>query len=96
MARIASWKKILKSTFPEADSYFPEDQITDQPERFLASEIIRGKKQSLSPINEVPHALAVIVDKWEEKTEAAPNRSDDACSSVLHRRKFSSATKARC
>src|SRR6266699_4052044 len=51
---------------PEADSYFPDDQITDQPERFLASEIIREKAIALT-YHEVPHALAVIVDKWEAK-----------------------------
>src|SRR5256886_13894791 len=58
-------EEILK-VLPEADSYFPEDQITDQPERFLASEIIREKAIALT-YHEVPHALAVIVDKWEEK-----------------------------
>ncbi|HLK06054.1 MAG TPA: GTPase Era [Candidatus Acidoferrum sp.] len=57
--------EILK-VLPEADPYFPEDQVTDQPERFLASEIIREKAISLT-YHEVPHALAVIVDKWEEK-----------------------------
>jgi len=57
--------EILK-VLPEADPYFPEDQVTDQPERFLASEIIREKAIALT-YHEVPHALAVIVDKWEEK-----------------------------
>jgi GTP-binding protein Era len=58
-------EEILK-VLPEADPYFPEDQVTDQPERFLASEIIREKAIALT-YHEVPHALAVIVDKWEEK-----------------------------
>lgn len=58
-------KEIL-NVLPEGDPYFPEDQITDQPERFLASEIIREKAIALT-YHEVPHALAVIVDKWEEK-----------------------------
>lgn len=56
----------ILNVLPEADSYFPEDQVTDQPERFLASEIIREKAISLT-YHEVPHALAVIVDTWEEK-----------------------------
>jgi GTPase len=51
---------------PEADPYFPEDQVTDQPERFLAAEIVREKAIALT-YHEVPHALAVFVDKWEEK-----------------------------
>ena len=50
---------------PEGAPYFPEDQVTDQPERFLASEIIREKSIALT-YHEVPHALAVQVDKWEE------------------------------
>jgi GTP-binding protein Era len=50
---------------PESEAYFPEDQVTDQPERFLASEIVREKAISLT-YHEVPHALAVSVDKWEE------------------------------
>jgi len=53
---------------PEADPFFPEDQVTDQPERFLAAEIVREKAISLT-YHEVPHALAVFVDKWEEKSK---------------------------
>jgi GTPase len=50
---------------PKGEPYFPEDQVTDQPERFLASEIVREKAIALT-YHEVPHALAVAVDKWEE------------------------------
>ena len=50
---------------PEGAPYFPEDQVTDQPERFLASEIVREKAIALT-YHEVPHALAVTVEKWEE------------------------------
>jgi GTPase len=50
---------------PESEPYFPEDQVTDQPERFLASEIVREKAIALT-YHEVPHALAVSVDKWQE------------------------------
>jgi len=60
--------ELLEEVFknlPEGEPFFPEDQITDQPERFLASEIIREKAIQLT-YHEVPHALAVIVDKFEE------------------------------
>jgi len=57
-------KEIFKA-LPEAEAYFPEDQITDQPERFLAGELIREKAIQLT-YHEVPHALAVIIDKYEE------------------------------
>ena len=61
-------EELLEEVFknlPEGEPLFPEDQITDQPERFLAGEIIREKAIQLT-YHEVPHALAVIVDKFEE------------------------------
>jgi len=57
-------KEILQH-LPEGEPYFAEDQITDQPERFLAGEIIREKAIQLT-YHEVPHALAVVIDKYEE------------------------------
>jgi GTPase len=50
---------------PEAPPYFPPDQFTDQPERFLVSEVIR-EKAILATREEVPHAIAVMVDNFEE------------------------------
>lgn len=50
---------------PEGQRYFPKGQLTDQPERFLAAEIIR-EKILLYTGEEVPHASAVVVEKWEE------------------------------
>lgn len=66
-------REIMK-LLPESEAYFPEDQVTDQPERFLASEIVREKAIALT-YHEVPHALAVAVDKWEEAPSKRP--SDD-------------------
>jgi len=57
-------KEVIK-LLPEGEAYFPEDQVTDQPERFLASEIVREKAIALT-YHEVPHALAVTVEKWEQ------------------------------
>jgi GTP-binding protein Era len=57
-------REVMK-LLPENAPYFPEDQVTDQPERFLASEIVREKAIALT-YHEVPHALAVSVDRWEE------------------------------
>jgi GTP-binding protein Era len=50
---------------PEGPPHFPEDQVTDQPERFLAAEVIREKAIQLT-YHEIPYALAVMVDKYEE------------------------------
>jgi GTPase len=55
----------ILTQLPEGEPFFPEDQITDQPERFLASEIIREKAIDLT-YHEVPHALAVFIDKYED------------------------------
>jgi len=50
---------------PEGPAYFPPDYLTDQPERFLAAELIR--EQVLRETRqEVPHAIAVLVDEWAE------------------------------
>jgi len=50
---------------PEAQPFFPPDQFTDQPERFLAAEILR-EKAILATREEVPHAVAVMIDSFEE------------------------------
>src|SRR5580698_5075220 len=50
---------------PEGEPYFPEDQVTDQPERFLAAEIVR-EKAIKSMYHEVPYALSVKVEKYED------------------------------
>ena len=53
---------------PEAPPSFPPDQFTDQPERFLAAEVIR-EKAILATRGEVPHAIAVMVENFEEKKD---------------------------
>lgn len=55
----------IAGALPASPPYFPEDQLTDQPERFLASEIIR-EKVLLKTGKEVPYATAVIVERYEE------------------------------
>ena len=53
------------NALPVGPRYFPEDQITDQPERFLVSEIIR-EKVLIVAAQEVPYATAVVVEQFEE------------------------------
>jgi len=57
--------KIIVDRLPEGPSYFPEDHVTDQPERFLAAELVR-EKVLLATRQEVPHSTTVTVEKWEE------------------------------
>jgi GTP-binding protein Era len=55
----------IVARLPEGPAYFPPDHITDQPERFLAAELIREKLLGETR-EEVPHSTAVVVEKWEE------------------------------
>lgn len=50
---------------PVAPPLFPADYLTDQPERFLAAEVIREKVLHHTD-KEVPHAVAVTIESWEE------------------------------
>ncbi len=55
----------LVRRLPEGPAYFPRDHVTDQPERFLAGELVREKILHATR-DEIPHSVAVVVDKWEE------------------------------
>jgi GTP-binding protein Era len=57
-------ERVLKA-LPEGPRYFPEDQVTDQPARFMVSEIIR-EQVLLATKDEVPYSTTVIVDQFEE------------------------------
>lgn len=57
---IEELKKEIKKLLPEGPKYFPEDMLTDQPERVLASEFIREKVLGLLE-EEVPHGVGVEV-----------------------------------
>jgi GTP-binding protein Era len=50
---------------PEGPAYFPADYLTDQPERFLAAELIR-ERILRETRQEVPHSVAVVVEQWQE------------------------------
>lgn len=47
---------------PEGPQYYPKDQVTDHPERFIVSELIREKVLQLTK-QEIPHSVAVYVEK---------------------------------
>jgi GTPase len=58
----------IKQLLPEGPCYFPEDHLTDQPERFLVAELIREKVFHLLR-QEVPYAVAVTVEQFSERPE---------------------------
>jgi GTP-binding protein Era len=55
----------ILSSLPAGPAYFPEDEITDQPARFMAAETIR-EQVLLNTSEELPYATTVIVDSFEE------------------------------
>jgi GTPase len=55
----------IVAILPEGQRYFPRDQVTDQPERFLVAELIREKILMLTG-EEVPYATAVVIERFEE------------------------------
>ncbi|CEG27902.1 GTPase Era [Bacillus sp. B-jedd] len=54
----------IKEHMPEGPQFYPADQVTDHPERFIVSELIREKALHLTR-EEVPHSLAVVIEKME-------------------------------
>lgn len=58
-------RRVIVDRMPHGPAYFPPEHVTDQPERFLAAELIREKILLLTR-KEVPHSVAVSVDRWEE------------------------------
>ena len=58
-------RRVILERLPEGPAYFPDDYVTDQPERFLAAELIREKVLHATR-QEVPHSVAVAVDRWEQ------------------------------
>ncbi len=59
---------VLKGMLPEGPMYFPEDLLTDQPERFIVSEMIR-EKVFLFTHQEIPYSVAVHVEGFKEDRE---------------------------
>ena len=59
-------QEAIVAALPPGPPYFPSDQITDQPERFLAAELIREKILAETR-QEIPHSVAVFIEAWDEK-----------------------------
>jgi GTP-binding protein Era len=58
-------EQVMLARLPEGDAIYPEDYLTDQPERFFVAELVR--EQVLQQTHdELPFSTAVVVDKFEE------------------------------
>ncbi|MGM0874306.1 MAG: GTPase Era [Bacillota bacterium] len=56
----------IEIMLPEGPQYYPEDQVTDHPERFIITELIREKVLHLTR-EEIPHSVAVVMDTLERR-----------------------------
>ena len=59
-------ESLIMALLPERDLIYPEDQVTDRSERFLAAEIVR-EKLTRRLGDELPYALTVEIERYEEK-----------------------------
>jgi GTP-binding protein Era len=57
---------LIVEALPPSPQLFPEDQVTDQQVRFMAGELVR-EQVLLNLRDEVPHAVAVLIDRFEER-----------------------------
>lgn len=60
--------KTIHDYLPSGPTYYPDDLITDQMERFMVSEIIREKAMDMTE-EELPHSVAVEVAGWKERED---------------------------
>ncbi len=68
----------------EGPWFFPDDIITDQPERVIASEIIREKLLNALG-NEIPHGTAVVIESFKEKKDLISIRAEIFCERASHK-----------
>lgn len=57
---------VLKNKLSEGPKYYPDDQVTDHPERFIIGELIREKVLQLTK-EEIPHSIAVVIENMEKR-----------------------------
>jgi GTPase len=69
---------------PEGERLYPDDYLTDQPERFFASEIVREKLLQFTHA-EIPFSSAVVVDRFEEASAETNNVLRLYCTIVVER-----------
>ena len=68
----------------QSDWFFPEDMITDQPERQIAAEIIREK--ILRTLNkEIPHGTAVVIEEFKDEDTLIRIRAEIFCEKASHK-----------
>ena len=77
--------KELEPFMTESVHFFPDDEITDQPERQIFAEIVREKALRLLS-EEVPHGIAVAIEEFTEKKDVLVVRAEIFCERASHKR----------
>ena len=67
-------EQVLLNRLPDGDAIYPEDYLTDQPERFFVAELVREQVLQQTR-DELPFSTAVVVDKFEEATPSTSLKS---------------------
>jgi GTP-binding protein Era len=66
-------EEVLVTHLPEGEPMYPEDYLTDQPERFFVAELVREQVLQQTR-DELPFSTAVVVDKFEEPDPSTPHK----------------------
>lgn len=77
--------RVLEPFMVESPHFFPDDMITDQPEKRIFSEIIREKMLRLLD-EEIPHGTAVVIEEFREKKDLLSVRAEIFCEKESHKR----------
>ena len=75
--------ELMKLAFP-SEHFFPDDTLTDQPERVIASEMIREKMLRLLD-KEIPHGVAVVIEEYREEEGLVTIRAEIFCEKSSHK-----------
>lgn len=77
--------RVLEPFMMESPHFFPDDMITDQPEKRIFAEIIREKMLRLLD-EEIPHGTAVVIEEFREKKDLLSVRAEIFCEKESHKR----------
>lgn len=77
-------KQEISKKMPEGPQYFPDDMLTDQPERVVVAEIIREKLLQLLS-DEVPHGIGVSIESMKERKKVMDIQATIYCEKDSHK-----------
>ena len=75
----------IKEFLIESPHFFPDDMYTDQPERQVASEVIREKILRLTD-DEIPHGIAVVIEDFTDENTLIRIRAEIYCERAAHKK----------